>query len=913
MIEAHKFARYDILSLLGKGGFGTVYEAYDIKLQRKVAIKIINTGVKASSQARFRREAEICVRLRHPNVITIYDASIENGVSYIAMEKLEAQDLAETIEEKKIPLEEALSFIVQIANAIDYLQSKGILHRDIKPHNIMVTTSNRAILMDFNLGQSDDMTALTETGVVLGTPVYMAPELWLGAPYCLKTEIYALGLVFYEMLTGELISQKAFLKLKACQPISPPSTINEELAKDYDHFIAWVTHPEHEHRCPTIQDFIAELAKTSDKAAAIIDKYNPELSGAKPSLAPTTVIPKAAPVDSKEAPSALSLALMAIMAIFVAYFTYSAAFSPSEQSNNLNDSIELCSLPDGCYAEVKLKTRKKPHWRIVSNNVIVKQGQCFVSGPRWVVQSQGLSGKDEFVLELFSGKELIGSKSFRLSVSPFKKPLQALVGKNKVKLQWQLLGNVEAKVEGKFDGEKEKAIAKGRQEVSFSTHNRTSNFEYALYLGKRKLVQSKIRMGLVGRRNRDHFPEKPRWKTDSFLPIEGGLVVDSINGVSLLAIDRKEQGPLVSRRFRVRSTMISQFVCMISDGDDWFISILHALDKLHFLRINHKERQKHGDEVSARWGVFPGELSEVLPCRNKPLSLASALLLEPGLVLVANISRNRSTETHVIDYRNGKAKILSGPSVGQAEAIWLGKIDNAIACLTSSRGLVIQHTLFFDKEKSKLNRTTEQRLFQADQGGMLLTIGSQADDAPERKRKNKKVELSVCPISDDRWSIRVGRTLSFYRLKPTISRVCGPRLSFPVTVCNRTSTPLQFSKHKVGYVYVLSKNNMIRPSETYLTVINLRKMGQSAAPRTMIGHSSLLKGYEAIVGGVSFWKGNYFVPALEKVLVISRKKARLVDELDGQWRPNYAAVVGVTLFVPTNIRRLLAIDLLDEY
>ena len=331
------------------------------------------------------------------------------------------------------------------------------------------------------------------------------------------------------------------------------------------------------------------------------------------------------------------------------------------------------------------------------------------------------------------------------------------------------------------------------------------------------------------------------------------------------------------------------------------------------MRINHKERQRHSDVVSAKWGVFPGELSEVLPCQSRPSSLVSAATLEPGLVSVANVCHDKSTKTYLIDHRSGKAKVISGPSVGPAEAVWLGKIDEGIACLTSFRGIVTQHTLFFDKDGASLQKTNEQRLFQADQRGLLLTIGSQADDAPERSRNNKRVELSVYPISENRWSIQVGKTLSFYRLNSANSRVCGPRLNLPVRVCKRTSSPLQFSDHKVGYVYVLSRDNILRPSETYLTVINLRKMAQSAAPTKMIDQSALHKGYEAIVGGASSWQGNYFVPALEKILVISKEKARLIDKLDAQWRPNFAAVVEDTLFVPTNIRRLLAIDLLDEY
>ena len=175
------FGRYEVKSLLGKGGFGTVYEAFDRKLNRTVALKVLNKGSK-EGLSRFRREADICLRLRHPNVITIYDAAIRDDEPFIVMERLEAEDLCALLIKGDIGENEALSIIVQIANAIAYLEKEAILHRDIKPENIMVTTSGRAVLMDFNLGLAENMTALTATGIVVGTSRYMAPELWLVNP-----------------------------------------------------------------------------------------------------------------------------------------------------------------------------------------------------------------------------------------------------------------------------------------------------------------------------------------------------------------------------------------------------------------------------------------------------------------------------------------------------------------------------------------------------------------------------------------------------------------------------------------------------------------------------------------------------------------------------------------------------------
>ncbi len=204
------FERYKIIELLGEGGMATVYKAYDPRLDREVAIKVIRRDAFPVDQTemllkRFERESKSLAKLSHPNIVGVLDYGEYDGSPYLVMEYLSGGTLKERLG-KPIPWREAVQTIIPIANALDYVHDHNIINRDIKPSNILMTDKGQPMLTDFGLvkifgDEAKESTHLTSSGTGLGTPDYMAPEQWTGEP-TKQSDLYSLGVVLYEMITG---------------------------------------------------------------------------------------------------------------------------------------------------------------------------------------------------------------------------------------------------------------------------------------------------------------------------------------------------------------------------------------------------------------------------------------------------------------------------------------------------------------------------------------------------------------------------------------------------------------------------------------------------------------------------------------------------------------------------------------
>ncbi len=210
--------KFQVLALIGKGGMGEVWRARDTRLQRDVAIKVLPEDFAADPErlSRFKREAQTLASLNHPNIATIYDFVQEGCARFIVLELVEGQTLAERIQRGPVPLKDALAIARQIADALEAAHEKGIVHRDLKPANVKITPEGKVKVLDFGLvkisvplpgmaSPSDVMTAAeaTYSGMILGTPGYLSPEQARGMPVDKRTDIWAFGVVLYEMLTGE--------------------------------------------------------------------------------------------------------------------------------------------------------------------------------------------------------------------------------------------------------------------------------------------------------------------------------------------------------------------------------------------------------------------------------------------------------------------------------------------------------------------------------------------------------------------------------------------------------------------------------------------------------------------------------------------------------------------------------------
>lgn len=202
-----QFGKYELHEQLGKGGFGTVYRATD-HIGRTVAIKVLKPGYMDDPDVllRFKQEALAAGSLFHPHIATILDLEEADGRVFVVMRFIEGKSLDVILRErKKLPMEEAVTIISQVGEALQFAHEKGFIHRDVKPANIIISPSEGAVLTDFGLVKAATSSGVSTTNVMMGTPAYIAPEIWSGKKATPATDIYSLACVFYEMLTGKVL------------------------------------------------------------------------------------------------------------------------------------------------------------------------------------------------------------------------------------------------------------------------------------------------------------------------------------------------------------------------------------------------------------------------------------------------------------------------------------------------------------------------------------------------------------------------------------------------------------------------------------------------------------------------------------------------------------------------------------
>ena len=283
-----KLGAYEITARIGAGGMGEVYKARDTRLNRAVAIKTLpeHFGDRPDLKQRFEREARTIASLNHPHICTIYDVGQHESVDYLVLEYIEGQTLAERLSKGPLPIAEALARAIEVADALDKAHRQGIVHRDVKPGNIMLTKSG-AKLMDFGLAKlraagpdSAPMTAsaaptnasaLTMQGTVLGTLQYMSPEQIEGKEADARTDIFAFGATLYEMLSGKKAFEgKSQVRLMAAiledEP-KPLTTIQPLASKEMEWFIAACLTKNPDDRWQTARDMLRELERVRENAA----------------------------------------------------------------------------------------------------------------------------------------------------------------------------------------------------------------------------------------------------------------------------------------------------------------------------------------------------------------------------------------------------------------------------------------------------------------------------------------------------------------------------------------------------------------------------------------------------------------------------------------------------------------------
>ena len=262
-----QLGRYRILGELGRGAMGVVYRAEDPALERQLAIKTIFVPAEDADrkeyEARFTQEARAAGKLGHPGIVTIYDVGREGGMVYMAMELLEGVDLGTQATERRFSVTEAVGIVERVADALAFAHDRGVVHRDIKPPNIMLVGGGRVKIMDFGIARMRSSDLKTQTGMMMGTPRYMSPEQVAGRAVDQRSDIFSLGTVLYELLTGTKLfsgndATEIMYNVSQLRPV-PPSRINRQVPSMLDLVVAKALEKDAGERYQDAHQFSADL------------------------------------------------------------------------------------------------------------------------------------------------------------------------------------------------------------------------------------------------------------------------------------------------------------------------------------------------------------------------------------------------------------------------------------------------------------------------------------------------------------------------------------------------------------------------------------------------------------------------------------------------------------------------------
>lgn len=278
MTLAKRIGRYPVIREIGQGAVGTVYEGFDPATGAKVAIKILRAEHLADSRAdsagaRFEREAQATRRLRHPNIVAVHEYGEQGRIKFIAMEFLNGRELRALMRERgRFDLDDAVSVSLQLLDALGHSHRHGVVHRDIKPSNVMVMDGLHIKVMDFGIARIESA-AYTQIGTLLGTPAYMSPEQMRGAPADGRADLWAAGVMLYEMLVGRspfaaTSSLEVMRNATSLEPV-PVSTLVPGLPVSLDAVLRRALAKNRDERFQEAGDFASELIRAVAAADAV--------------------------------------------------------------------------------------------------------------------------------------------------------------------------------------------------------------------------------------------------------------------------------------------------------------------------------------------------------------------------------------------------------------------------------------------------------------------------------------------------------------------------------------------------------------------------------------------------------------------------------------------------------------------
>jgi serine/threonine protein kinase len=268
---------YQILEQIGEGGMATVYKAYQPSMDRNVAIKVLPSQLAESAEfaRRFQQEARIIAKLEHPHILPVFDYGESEGVTYLVMRYLDAGTLRDKMEMgRPLPLDEIDHLFTQLADALSYAHSYGIIHRDLKPSNALIDSQGNLFLTDFGIAKMLESASprLTQTDAVMGTPAYISPEQAQATKVNQRSDIYSLGIILYEMITGRVPfvaeTPLAVILKHVSDPLPPPSTVKPDVPEAVEKVILKALAKNPEDRFATVSEFLSAWKRALDETKA---------------------------------------------------------------------------------------------------------------------------------------------------------------------------------------------------------------------------------------------------------------------------------------------------------------------------------------------------------------------------------------------------------------------------------------------------------------------------------------------------------------------------------------------------------------------------------------------------------------------------------------------------------------------
>ncbi|MCJ7678412.1 MAG: protein kinase, partial [Anaerolineales bacterium] len=298
-LTGRQLGPYQIVAPLGEGGMAAVFRAYQPGMERYVALKVLPRQFAEDPEfsARFQREARILAQLQHPHILPVFDYGQVEGYSFIVMPFVPSGTLTDSIQGQPLPLPRIRQVISQVGDALSYAHGRGLVHRDVKPSNVLIDESGNCLLTDFGLARMVETNVnLTAIGTLMGTPAYMSPEQGSGSKIDSRSDIYSLGIILYEMATGRVPYRAetpvAVVFMHTSAPLPLPRSVNPDLPEAVERVILKALARNPDDRYQTAEDLVAALKRAIPETPMVTSKPEPRLTprpkpthrGASPTL-----------------------------------------------------------------------------------------------------------------------------------------------------------------------------------------------------------------------------------------------------------------------------------------------------------------------------------------------------------------------------------------------------------------------------------------------------------------------------------------------------------------------------------------------------------------------------------------------------------------------------------------------------